>query len=128
MGAVVEPTSISLVVDAAIPRLLVTVNVTLNVPIVVNVFVTVLPLADDVGKRLNSDLAGRPVLIKGNRQILFGGMGRLSENSVINIKNKSHTVTAELVVPPADARGVILAPGRNIGGCVLCVHQGKPTY
>ena len=34
--------------------------------------------------------------------MLFGGMGRLSENSVINIKNKSHAVTADLTV--ADRR------------------------
>jgi hypothetical protein len=45
-------------------------------------------------------MAGRPVLIKGNSQILFGSMGRLSENCVLNIKNKSHSVTAEIVVPP----------------------------
>ena len=35
-------------------------------------------------ERMNSDIAGRPVLIKGNSQILFGSMGRLSENSVVN--------------------------------------------
>ncbi len=34
-------------------------------------------------ERFNPDLAGRPQLIKGNRQLLFGGMGRLSENSVV---------------------------------------------
>ena len=34
--------------------------------------------------------------IRGNSQMLFGGMGRLSENSVVNIKNKSHAVTAEI--------------------------------
>ena len=28
-------------------------------------------------------------------------MGRLSENSLINIKNKSHSVTAEIDVPEA---------------------------
>jgi hypothetical protein len=61
----------------------------------------VLPLDDRVGERLNPDLAGRPVLIKGNSQLLFGGMGRLSESSVVNIKNKSHAVTAEVVVPDA---------------------------
>jgi arylsulfatase len=48
----------------------------------------VLPLDDRVGERLNPDLAGRPTLIKGNSQLLFGGMGRLSESSVVNIKNK----------------------------------------
>src|SRR6185312_5709705 len=49
----------------------------------------VLPLDDRQIERLNSDLAGRPVLVKGNSQLLFAGMGRLSENSVVNIKNKS---------------------------------------
>ena len=41
--------------------------------------------------------------MKGNGQLLFGGMGRLSENSLVNIKNKSHSVTAEVVVPEAGA-------------------------
>ena len=59
----------------------------------------VLPLDDRVGERLNPDLAGRPTLIKGNRQRLFGGMGRLTESSVVSIKNKSHAVTSEIVVP-----------------------------
>ena len=63
----------------------------------------VLPLDDRKVERMNSDIAGRPVLIKGKSQILFGSMGRLSENSVINIKNKSHSVTAEIVVPATGA-------------------------
>ena len=50
----------------------------------------VLPLDDRRVERFNSDLAGRPQLIQGNTQLLFGGMGRLTENSVIDIKNKSH--------------------------------------
>ena len=44
---------------------------------------SVLPLDDRTFERFNPDLAGRPQLIKGNSQILFGGMGRLSENSVV---------------------------------------------
>ena len=66
-----------------------------------------LPLDDRVGERINPDLAGRPTLIKGSSQVLFGGMGRLSESSVVNIKNKSHAVTAEVVVPESGAEGVI---------------------
>jgi hypothetical protein len=65
-------------------------------------------------ERFNPDLAGRPVLIRGNTQILFGGMGRLTENSVVNIKNKSHSVTAEIVVPKSGAKGVIVAQGRQL--------------
>ena len=41
----------------------------------------VLPLDDRRVERFNSDLAGRPELVKGNSQMLFGGMGRLTENS-----------------------------------------------
>ena len=35
----------------------------------------VLPLDDRRVERFNSDLAGRPTLIKGNSQLLFGGHG-----------------------------------------------------
>ena len=89
----------------------------------------VLPLDDRAAERFNADLAGRPVLIKGTRQLLFGGMGRLSENSVIIIKNKSHAVTAELTVSAdTPAQGVIIAQGGNIGGWVLYAHEGKLKY
>jgi len=88
----------------------------------------VLPLDDRVAERMNPDLAGRPVLIKGKTQILFGGMGRLSENSVISIKNKSHSVTANIDVPTAGAEGVIIAQGGNIGGWTLYAKGGKLKY
>ena len=44
---------------------------------------SVLPLDDRTFERFNPDLAGRPQLIKGNSQILFGGMSRLSEGSLV---------------------------------------------
>ncbi len=88
----------------------------------------VLPLDDRLAERMNSDTAGRPVLIKGNSQILFGSMGRLSENSVLNMKNKSHSVTAEIVVPATGAEGVIVAQGGNIGGWSLYAKGGKLKY
>jgi len=88
----------------------------------------VLPLDDRRVERLNSDMAGRPVLITGKSQILFGSMGRLSENSVINLKNKSHSVTAEIVVPASGAEGVIVAQGGNVGGWSLYVKGGKLKY
>jgi arylsulfatase len=88
----------------------------------------VLPLDDRRVERFNPDLAGRPTLIRGNSQILFGGMGRLSENSVLNIKNRSHAVTADLVVPDGGAQGVIVAQGGAFGGWTLYAHEGKPAY
>jgi arylsulfatase len=88
----------------------------------------VLPLDDRRVERFNSDLAGRPVLVKGDSQLLFRGMGRLSENSVLNLKSKSHAVTAEVVVPDGGARGVIVAQGGAFGGWSLYVTDGKPKY
>ena len=88
----------------------------------------VLPIDDRVLEKLNPDVAGRPVLIRGNTQLLFGGMGRLSENAVLNIKNKSHSVTAEIVVPAEGAQGVIISQGANIGGWSLYAKDGKLKY
>ena len=88
----------------------------------------VLPLDDRRFERFNSDLAGRPTLITGNSQVLFAGMGRLSENSVVNVKNKSHSVTAELTVPDGGAEGVIVAQGGEFAGWSLYVKDGKPKY
>ena len=88
----------------------------------------VLPLDDDLAKKMNPDLAGRPILIKGKTQLLFGGMGRLSENCVLNIKNKSHSITAQIVVPQQGAQGVIIAQGANIGGWSVYANKGKLKY
>jgi arylsulfatase A-like enzyme len=88
----------------------------------------VLPLDDRRAERFNADLAGRPQLIRGTRQLLFGGMGRLSENSVVVIKNKSHAVTAEILVPDEGAQGVIIAQGGAFGGWTLYAKDGKPAY
>jgi arylsulfatase A-like enzyme len=88
----------------------------------------VLPLDDRRVERFNSDLAGRPTLAKGDSQLLFGGMGRLSENTVLNLKNKSHSVTAEVAVPDAGASGVIIAQGGEFGGWCLYLQEGRPKY
>jgi arylsulfatase len=89
----------------------------------------VLPLDDRAIERTNPDMAGRPQLVRGNRQLLFGGMGRLTESSVLNMKNKSHAVSAEIVVPSdMDADGVIIAQGGITGGWTLYAKEGKAKY
>ena len=88
----------------------------------------VLPLDDRGAERINPDLAGRPTLIRGTSQLLYPGMGRLSENSVVSIKNKSFAVTAEIDVPPAGASGVIVAQGGRFGGWSLYLHEGRATF
>lgn len=88
----------------------------------------VFPLDDRRVERFNPDLAGRPQLIRGRRQLLFAGMGRLSENSVVNIKNKSHSITAQVVVSDGGAEGVIVAQGGAFGGWSLYASGGRPAY
>jgi arylsulfatase len=88
----------------------------------------VLPLDDRAAERLMPSVAGRPTLVKGNRQRLFGGMGRLSEHSVVSIKNVSHAVTAEIVVPDGGVEGVIIAQGGGIGGWSLYTTGGRLRY
>jgi arylsulfatase A-like enzyme len=87
----------------------------------------VVPLDDRSFERANPDLAGRPTLIHGNSQRLFAGM-RVTEHCVVNVKNKSHTVTAELVVPETGARGVIITQGGSAGGWSLYAHEGRLKY
>lgn len=87
----------------------------------------VLPL-DDSKSRMNAELAGRPQLITGNTQLLFGGMGRLNEHSIINIKNKSHSITANVSIPDSGAEGVIIAQGGMWGGWSLYAKEGKLKY
>ncbi|MHB8893937.1 MAG: arylsulfatase [Candidatus Geothermincolia bacterium] len=88
----------------------------------------VIPLDDRLAERANPELAGRPTLVHGNRQLLFGGMVRLSDNSVVSILNKSHAVTAEVIVPQEGATGVIIAQGGMFAGWSLYAHKGKPKY
>jgi len=88
----------------------------------------VLPLDDRRVERFVPEIAGRPTLVKGNSQILFGGMRRISENSVITIKNRSHSVTAQVVVPEGGAEGVVIAQGGAFGGWSLYLKGGRPTY
>ncbi len=88
----------------------------------------VLPLDDRRYERFNADLAGRPQLIKGTSQLLFGGMERLTENSIVVTKNKPYSITAEVVVPDGGANGVIIAQGGAFGGFSLYVKDGKPAY
>jgi arylsulfatase len=74
----------------------------------------VLPLDDRYNERINPEIAGRPDYITGNEQTLFPGKKRLTETSVLNIKNKRFQITAELVVPEGGARFVYNLVGVDV--------------
>ena len=88
----------------------------------------VLPLDDRVAERLDPELAGRPTLIRGSSQLFYPGMGRLSENSVVSIKNKSFSVTADVEIPDGGAEGVLIAQGGRFGGWAFHVKEGKAKF
>ncbi len=87
----------------------------------------VVPLDDRSFERINPDIAGRPQLISGNSQLLFSGM-RVGEGCILNMKNKSHSVTARVTVPESGAAGVIVTQGGSVGGWSLYVHEGRLKY
>ncbi len=88
----------------------------------------VFPLDDRRNRRSKAELTGRPIVVHGDTQLLFPGTRRLSENAVINTKNRSHSVTAVLEVPACGASGVIVAQGGSMGGWSLYAHERKLKY
>ncbi|MGR8932985.1 MAG: arylsulfatase [Gammaproteobacteria bacterium] len=90
---------------------------------------SVLPIDDRTVERVNPAIAERPDLMAGRTSLtVYEGMTGMSENVFINIKNRSHTITAELVIPPDGANGVVLAQAGRFGGWSLYVKDGKPAY
>jgi arylsulfatase A-like enzyme len=89
----------------------------------------VLPMDDRTSERLEPSMAGRPTLIHGNSQLFFPGMGRLSENSVVSIKNRSFSVTADVEVPDGvEANGVLIAQGGRFGGWAVYAKDGCAKF
>ncbi|MER2221349.1 MAG: arylsulfatase, partial [Rhodococcus sp. (in: high G+C Gram-positive bacteria)] len=89
----------------------------------------VLPIDDRRFERFNPHIAGRPQLVSGNRQVLFPGMKRLSEHSVLSIKNRSFSVTAAVdVADGITANGVMIAQGGRFGGWALYAREGRAKF
>jgi arylsulfatase len=55
-------------------------------------------------------------------------MGRLSELSVLNIKNRSFSITSEIDVGNEPADGLIIAQGGKFGGWSVYFKQGKLKF
>ncbi len=89
----------------------------------------VLPLDDRTFERFNAAIAGRPDLM-GDRTSLtvYPGMTHMTENTFINVKNRSHTITAEVEIPKGGGEGVILAQGGRFAGWSLYMKGGKVSY
>ncbi len=89
----------------------------------------VLPLDDRMLERGDPKRVGRPDLMAGRTSItLAEGMTGLMENTFLNVKNKSFTITAELEVPKSGGNGAVIVQGGRFGGWALYVKDGKPGY
>ena len=88
----------------------------------------VLPLDDRAAERCVPALAGRPEFTRGDSQLFYAGMGRLPENVVLDVKNKSFAVTAEVDVPNEGAEGVVITQGGRFGGWSLHAARGKAKF
>jgi arylsulfatase A-like enzyme len=89
----------------------------------------VFPLDDRRIERAIPQIAGRPDLLAGRTsQTLYPGMSHMNENTVLDIKNKSHTVTAEIMVPDTKASGCIVVQGGRFGGWGLYLKGGVPAH
>lgn len=87
----------------------------------------VYPIDDRRSERFIASIAGRPDLI-GSRTslVVYEGM-TLMENAFLNIKNRSHALTAEVTVP-SRADGVIIAQAGKFGGWSLFTKRGQVFY
>lgn len=88
-----------------------------------------LPIDDRVIARMNPTIAGRPEILGDRTSLtLYDGMDGMLENTFMNVKNRSKTITAELEIPEGGADGVILTQGGRFGGWCLYMKDGKPVY
>ena len=89
----------------------------------------VLPLDDRVYERFDASIAGRPDLIGDRRSLtVYPGMTHMMENAFINVKNKSHSITAEVEILQGGAEGVILAQGGRFAGWSLYMKERRVSY
>jgi arylsulfatase A-like enzyme len=89
----------------------------------------VLPLDDRTLERTNALLVGRPDLMAGRTSLtVFEGMIGMTENVFLNLKNRSHAITAEVTIPEGGANGVVIAQAGRFGGWSFYLKDGKPMY
>jgi arylsulfatase len=89
----------------------------------------VLPIDDRSVERMDPAVAGRPDLMGGRTSLtLYPGAVAMAENAFINVKNRSHSITATIDVPASGVEGVVLAQGGRFSGWSLYVKNGRPVY
>jgi arylsulfatase len=87
----------------------------------------VYPLDASFAERV--DPSTRPSLTRGRTEFTYyQDMIRIPEGSSPDVKNKSFTMTAEVVIPDGGASGALGTMGGRFGGWGLLVMDGKPEF
>ncbi len=72
---------------------------------------------------------GRPHVAGPRKQFVYYPGGAAVGMPVgVNVKNRSHRITAEVTIPDDGAEGVLFANGDRFGGFSLYVHDGRLKY
>lgn len=89
----------------------------------------VFPLDSRVTERENPNLAGRLDLLGARLSVTYRpGMRRFTEETSPNVKNRSHSIVADIAVTDTAAEGVIIAQGGRFGGWSLYCLEGRICY
>lgn len=88
----------------------------------------VLPIDDRLLERTNAELVGRPTLMGKRTAVTYGeGMRGMGVDIFIDLRNKSYTITADVVIK-VNANGAIVCQGGRFGGVSLYMKDGKPAF
>ena len=86
----------------------------------------VYPLRDNMAALLAARKG--PELTTGNKVVYGPGISRMPEQGVIDIKNRSFSIVAEIETDKRTTEGVIVTLGGSPAGFALMVQEGKPTF
>jgi arylsulfatase len=70
----------------------------------------------------------RPQHPARRRYVYYPFAGPVTEEAAVNVRNRSHRITADVEIPDGGAEGVLLAQGSMLGGYVLFVLGGRLHY
>ncbi|NJN43153.1 MAG: arylsulfatase [Flammeovirgaceae bacterium] len=89
----------------------------------------VLPIDDRRAERFNPAIAGRPDLMGGRKSLtVYEGMKGMMENTFINTKGVSHTITAEVELSNSNTNGVIISQAGRFGGWAVYMKGGRAYH
>ena len=87
----------------------------------------VLPLDDSGSER--SDPTLRPSLTRGRTEFVYAGpVRRIHEATAPNVRNRSFSITADVVLSKNSEQGVIVTHGGLSGGYALVLEKGRPVF